>query len=86
MQTMSLGRSQYFVRTFDQHCGFSLVRLINGKSETGSAGIEMITEMENSFYQKTEMLKCVAGNIVKWLRSDGGGEYIRHHFQNWLKQ
>ena len=45
----------------------------------------MITEVENLFNTRIGKLTTINRNSVKWIRSDGGGEYIGVEFQNWIK-
>lgn len=46
----------------------------------------MIRRLENLFNARVGTLSCVYQNIVKWLRSNGGDEYVEHEFQNILKE
>lgn len=86
IKVKSLGRAKYFVTALDDHSGYALVRFVNLKNEVAEAIIEMIREIENLFNFKTQNLMSVSRNIVKWVKSDGGGEYVGHKLQNWLKQ
>lgn len=86
MEVISLGHYKYFVTAFDECSGFSLGRFVHRKSEIGDTVIEMIRESENLFYSKTGVVVSMNPNLAKWVRSNGGGEYVGHKFPNWLKQ
>lgn len=62
------------------------VHFVRSKSETGDAVIEMIREIENLFNSKTGTVVGLNRNLEKWVRTDGGGEYVGHKFQTWLRQ
>lgn len=86
IKMMSLGKANYFVTALDDHSGYALVRFVNLKSEVADALIDMVRELENLFNFKTQEIRSVNRNIVKWVKSDGGGEYVGHKLQYWLKQ
>lgn len=86
MERLPLRKPRYFATTIDECSGFFLVRFISRKDEACKAVNDMVQAMGNLFHLKTWMLTCVDQNIVKWIRSDGRGEYVGHQFQNWLKQ
>lgn len=86
MSKVTLGKSRYFVTPIDEGSGSSLLRFISRKYETHNAVNEMFREMENLFHLKTGMLTCLDRNIVEFMRSDGGGEYIEYKFQDWLNR
>lgn len=86
MNYLSVGKAKYFFTLLDEYSGYSMVHFSCKKNETGNEIIEMIQEIENLFNSKIETLSCIYRKTVKWIRSDGGGEYEGHVFQNWLKQ
>uniref|UniRef100_A0AAV1UXI3 Integrase catalytic domain-containing protein n=1 Tax=Peronospora matthiolae TaxID=2874970 RepID=A0AAV1UXI3_9STRA len=64
MQTASLGESRYFVTFIDEYSHFSVVFLLENKSEVASKFAKFVAFAETQ-----------TGNRVKVLRSDKGGEY-----------
>lgn len=57
-----------------------MVRFLHRKTETGMAVIDMIRELERLLTSRVDAVYCVGRNIVKWIRSDGGGGYIGAEF------
>lgn len=86
MRHQSIGKAKYFVTLLDEYSGYSMVRFMVRKNETAERLKEMICEMENLFTSKVKLLSCVNRNSVKWVRSDGGGEYVGHQLQDWFKR
>lgn len=68
----------------DCYSGYSLMGFIKGKSEGGNEEIEMNRELENLFNSRANTLTTINRNSVKWLRTNGGVEYIGKEFLNWL--
>lgn len=86
MRTPSLGGAKYFVTLIDEYSGYSMVRFMKHKTETGGFVREMILEAESLFNETIGTLYLIRRKKVKWLRSDGGGEYISDTFSEWLKE
>lgn len=63
-----------------------MVRFIRRKSLAAPCVKEMISEIENLFNEKIDNLLIVNRPKVKWLRSDGGGEYISRELTSWLRE
>lgn len=79
-------KSKYFVTLLDDFTGYSLVRFLYLKSEAGDGVIEMIKEIQTLSHSRIGTLTSTNHKTVKWIRSDGGGEYMGHEFQNWIKK
>lgn len=69
-----MGQPWYVATTIDECTDFSMVRFICRAYETHSPVIEMIREMENFSNLKTKTSISLGRNIVKLMRSHGGGE------------
>lgn len=72
----SIGRSKYFVTLLDESIGYFIVRFINCKSEETDAVMGIIEELETLFFPKVRHMELIYRNVVKCVRSDGGGEYL----------
>lgn len=86
MKHSSIGRSRYFVTLLDSYSGYSIARFLARKSETGDAVVEMVHELENLLNGSLQRLTSINRNTLKWMRTDGGGEYIGTEFQEWIKR
>lgn len=86
MKHRSIGRSKYFVTLLDAGSEYSIVRSIHRNSEVGDAVVEMIQESKTLFNSKICHMTTINKNVVEWIRSDGGGEYIGTNFSNRLKR
>lgn len=86
MRYESIGKPKYFVAILELCSRHSLVRSIHSKSKAGDAVIELVIELGNLFSWQTNELTTVNRNCIKWLKTDGGGEYNGGEFQNWLKK
>lgn len=80
MRQSSLGGSKYFATLFDSFSGFSMVRFIEIKSETVAGVTDMIREAENLLCSATKRLISTNCNAVKWVRLDGGGDFVGQSF------
>jgi transposase InsO family protein len=74
MSTTAKGGYRYFITFTDDLSRFGYVYLMNHKSETFEKFKEFQSEVENQY-----------GKKIKTLRSDRGGEYLSHEFNNYLK-
>jgi hypothetical protein len=75
MQTMSPGKSRYYVLFKDDFSGWCEVQFMKNKSE-----------VFHHFQNFVAAFKTQYNHIVRILRSDGGGEYIGQEFEEWLKK
>lgn len=82
----SLSGSQYFVTLHDDCSGFSLIRFLRRKSKASEAVQEMVKEIQNLFNTNVSHFMIMNRKNVKWLRSDGGGEYISKVARAWMKE
>lgn len=82
----SLGKFRYFVTILEKAAGDSLIRFLNLRGKAAVAVIEMVQETKNLSNNKVSTLISINRDLVKWIRSDEGGEYLRIAFQYWLKQ
>ncbi|PKU73330.1 Retrovirus-related Pol polyprotein from transposon TNT 1-94 [Dendrobium catenatum] len=73
--TKSLNGFSYYVSFIDDYSRYCWVFPLFQKSEVYSKFVE--------FYH---MVKCQFARTIKILRTDGGGEYINRHFQQFCKQ
>lgn len=85
MKVASIKNSKYTITLFDEYSGYSMVLFLNRKRQASDALKEMVMEIENLFNSKIENLHLIRRNSVKWIRSDGGGEYIGGNLHEWLK-
>lgn len=53
---------------------------IHRKSQVSDSVLEMVLELESLFTFKSGKMICINRNIVKWLMTDGCGEYIQDKF------
>lgn len=83
---MSLSASHYFVMLMDEHSGISHVRLVGRKNQAADSVKEMRAESENMFPANLTKLVVMNRPGLKWLRSDGGSEYLCNRLQSWLKE
>jgi transposase InsO family protein len=74
MSTTARGGFQYFITFIDDLSRYSYIYLMNHKSKTFEKFKEFQNEVENQH-----------GKKIKALRSDRGGEYLSHEFNNHLK-
>lgn len=86
MKNQSMAKSRYFVTLLDECSGYSLIRFVDRKSQVADSVVEMVLELESLFTFKTGKMICINRNNVKWLRTDGGGEYIGDEFKSWLQR
>ena len=75
MPEVGLKGERYVVTAYDDASTFSLVRTFVHKSDVSSALRAMITYLENK-----------SGKLVKYLRSDRGGEYLSSEFELYCEQ
>lgn len=61
-----------------------MLRFVHRKSDVAVESIGIITELGNLFAAIPIHLITVNKNLVKWVGSDGGGEYVGREFRNWL--
>lgn len=62
-----------------------MVRFLVRKSDAGETVKEMISDIENIFNSQIQFLQLINRKRIKWLRSDGGDEFIGGKPQNYLK-
>jgi len=74
MQTQSVGGNRYFVTFIDDYSRYTAVYFIKKKSEV----FEKFKEFEAYATNQT-------GCRIRTLRTDGGGEYTSHEFEQYLK-
>ena len=74
-------KQKYIVMIFDDYSSFATCTLIQSKSETLAAIKSFITAAE-SFITAAELK---LNSKVKSFRSDRGGEFMSHTFENYLK-
>lgn len=86
MKYMSVSKSRYFATILNFCSGYSMVRFVGRKSEVAIAVMRMVNELECIMSSKLLHLTGVQRNNVKWLRTDGGGEYVENEFQNCIGQ
>lgn len=82
----SISGARYFITLMDDYSGYSLLRFIRRKSQATETIQEMVNELETSFNSNIQMLKFINRKRVKWMRSDGGGEYLSRQLQTWFSQ
>lgn len=70
----------------DEHTGCSLVRFTYRENDEADPVIEMVRELNKIFESKALIFFSIKRNLVKWIWSDGGREYIGSMVQNRLKQ
>lgn len=70
-----MGGAKYFVTLMDEYSGISKVRFLNQKSGAGDAISKMIAELETLLKEKTGQVLLIQRSLVKFISSDGGGEY-----------
>lgn len=75
MPIESIGRSRYFITFTDLYSGYTHVGFMRKKSEAFEKSVEFI-----------EYLKTQINMKPKIFRSDRGGEYLSHKFQNYLSE
>jgi 2-hydroxychromene-2-carboxylate isomerase len=75
MSKASPGGALYFVTFKDDYSRYCVIHFIKPKSE--------VAELFQHFVVRVE---AETGKKVKTLRSDNGGEYKSHDFQNWMKK
>lgn len=75
----------FFVTLIDEHSGYSTVSLMRRKLQATDALRETSLDIENLFKSCTSILIVLNGKHVKWLRSDGGGEYVCKNLREWLR-
>lgn len=63
----------------DDYGGFSLTRSIDEKSGTTETVNERIRNIETQFSKNIERITLINRNIVRWIRTDGAGEYTGRH-------
>jgi hypothetical protein len=73
METMSPGQSRYFVIFKDDYSGWCVVHFIRNKSEVPDLFKNLVTSFKTQY-----------NATVQVLRSDNGGEYTGHEFEEWL--
>lgn len=81
----SIGGSKYFVTLYDEYSGFYMVRFLKRKMDARDAVKEMMYEFENLLSSKICNLSLIERTKVKWIRSDGEGEYNEKSFTSWLR-
>lgn len=77
-----IGKSKYFVPTFDSYSCYCSVRFTHREDEASDAIVRMFTELQNLFTGKNNQLTTIIRHSVNWLKSDGRGECMREAFQN----
>lgn len=65
----------------DSCSGYSLVRFVARKSNAADTVIQMVRELDNLLNGSLRWLSSINRNTLKWVRTDGGGEYIGNDFQ-----
>lgn len=75
METISLGKSRYYVLFKDDFSGWCEVKLMKSKSE--------VLPLFKLFAAAFKTKHCCT---VRVLRSDNGGEYTSQIFQQWLDE
>ena len=81
----SFSNSQYFVTATDEYSGLSMVRFLRRKNQAADALQEMILEFQSWFNSTVSRLSVLNRRKVKWLRSDGGGEYVCSRLPFWFR-
>lgn len=82
----SLEESKLFVTLFDRYSGYSMVRFLGKHNEATEAFIEIIKELESLSNERVDKLTCTYWETVRWVISDGCGEYKGNSFQKRLEQ
>lgn len=80
MKHRSIRRFKHFVTLLNESSGYSIVRFFRRKSEAAEVVVGMIQELETLFNSKVHDMTLIYRRVVKWVRSDGGGEYIGTEF------
>ncbi|MBJ4058734.1 DDE-type integrase/transposase/recombinase, partial [Salmonella enterica subsp. enterica serovar Goldcoast] len=75
MSTTARGGFQYFITFTDDYSRYGYIYLMRNKSESFEKFKEFQNEVQNQL-----------GKTIKYLRSDRGGEYLRHEFGDHLKK
>lgn len=86
MKHTSISNSRYFVTIFDFDSVYSMVRFVGRKREVAGAAIGAVKQIKNIMNGSLLHLTSAHQNNVKWLKTDGGSEYIGCDFQNWVTQ
>lgn len=82
MQYRSIGNSNYFVTLLDDCSPYSSVRFVALNSEVADTVAEMVQELESLSNSRVGKRTCINRNIVKWLRTVGGGNTLDMSFKS----
>lgn len=84
IEPLSLSRARYYITLIDDFSGYSMVKFILRKSQAAEALPEMIKELSSLYEGTIKRLSIMNRAHVKWLRSDGGGEYVSNTLRTWF--
>lgn len=59
---------------------YSIVRFVACKSEVADTVADMVQVIENWLNLKMQKMTCINRKSVKWICSNGGGEYVGNKF------
>ena len=74
MPVASLGGGRYFATFLDDFTKMSVVRIIRSKSDVAA-----------EVQQVLAMLERQSGKLTKAVRTDGGGEYVNHTLEDFMR-
>lgn len=64
-------KPKYFVTILDEFGGYSIVRFLNRREETGGTVTEVIKQIEKLFNSRFRTLTATSRSTVKWLCFNG---------------
>lgn len=77
----SQSHSEYLVTLLDDYSGYTLIQFLISKNEAAEAVKTMISEFESLFETSGNTIIWINWKMVRWLSSDGGGEYVNINIQ-----